>query len=149
VNFYIIGGVAFAAFFSGWMVNGWRYDAEIAQMNADNAQAVTVATQTAMAETNRLQGVKDAAISKANQRAQINAASAAAARSELDRLRDDLNNSATTPVSDASCGAISDYASTLKTVFAECAGSLEALAGKADNHFSDYKTLSDSWPKGK
>ncbi len=147
MNFYIIGAVAFAAFFSGWMTNGWRYDAKIEKMNAENAMAVAQATQEAMDQTKVLQEKKDDALKKAAARAQQNAFAANAARSELDGLRQQLGK-ATSALPSNTCEATANYARALEAVFASCAGDLEQLAIKADGHNLDAETLSNAWPKG-
>lgn len=146
MNPYIIGGVAIAAFSSGWLVNGWRYQAEIEKINAENSLAVAKATQEAMTESARLQGIKDEALKKANARAQQNAAAAATARLERDGLRDDLS-AATSALSNATCDATRQYAATVSTLFDQCATSLEGLAKNADGHATDAETLSTAWPK--
>lgn len=96
-------------------------------------------------ETIRLQGVKDAAIEKANRRAQANAAAAADARSERDRLRDDLD-AATAKLPTLSHRACLDRAAALSAVLDQCTGAYQGLARKADGHANDAVTLDEAWP---
>lgn len=97
-------------------------------------------------ETIRLQGVKDAALEKANRRAQANASAAAGARTELDRLRGDLAD-AQSKLPTLSHRACLNRAATLDAVFSHCAGVAEDLARKAGGHANDAMTLNEAWPK--
>jgi len=134
-----------AAFASGFAVQGWRKDAEIAAIEAANAAAVAAATAQAMEETNQMQRKKDDALRLAAKRAQDNAAAAAAARAERDGLRNQINT-ATTALPTATCASSRDYAATAAALFDQCAAALEELATKADGHATDSRTLTNSWP---
>lgn len=98
-----------------------------------------------MLESARLQKLKDEALNEANRIAQDNAKSAASARSELDRLRRQLASA--TDLSTASCPSTRQYATTLATVFGECATTISQLAEKADGHALDSRTLNGAFPK--
>jgi hypothetical protein len=102
------------------------------------------AIEAAQAETIRLQERTDAAIEKANTRAQANARAASGARSELDRVRQQL--AAGSPVDADSCPATAHRAATLATVFGECSTALEEMGRRADGHATDALRLYDSWP---
>ncbi len=134
-----------AAFASGFAVQGWRKDAEIAAIEAANAAAVAAATAQAMEETNQMQRKKDDALRLAAKRAQDNAAAAAAARAERDGLRNQINT-ATSALPTATCASSRDYAATAAALFDQCAAALEELATKADGHATDSRTLTNSWP---
>jgi len=146
MNIYVIGGAVITTFLSGWMVNGWRYEARIGKINADNAIAVAQAVQEVGKEAQVLQEKKDDALKKATARAQQNATAANAARSELDGLRQQLDK-ATGALPANTCEAATNYARTLETIFRSCARDLEQLAIKADGHRLDAETLSNAWPK--
>jgi len=88
MNLYITGGVAATAFAVGFLVNGWRLNAEIDNIHAAHTAAVAQATVDAMEQTITLQEKKDNAIKQAQQTAAANAAAATRARSELDWVRD-------------------------------------------------------------
>lgn len=94
------------------------------------------------------QGTKQVigAINAATKREQDARAAAAGARSELDRLRDDLSTSRGGLPSLAP-DACRQRVTALETVFEQCAGRLEELAGKADRHANDTVKLEQSWPK--
>lgn len=86
------------------------------------------------------------AINDAKKREQLARAAAAGARSERDRLRDDLA-AAQRDLPSAAPSACIERAAALSAVFEQCAGRLEELAGKADRHASDALTLQQAWPK--
>lgn len=129
----------------GWTMNGWRLNGKIDRMVAEHSQAMAQAGQNAMLEAARLQKLKDEALNEANRIAQQNAKAAAAARTELDRLRRQLANA--NDLSTATCPSTRDYAATLATVFGECATRIGELAEKADGHAVDSRTLEGAWPK--
>jgi len=134
-----------AAFASGFAVQGWRKDAQIAEMEAANSAAVAAATAQAMEQTTEMQRKKDDALRLAAKRAQENASAAAAARAERDGLRNQIN-AATSVLPTATCSSARDYAATATAVFEQCAAALEELATKADGHATDARTLTNSWP---
>lgn len=71
------------------------------------------------------------------------------ANTELDRLRVALS-SYTGPRLTASATTIApslNYADPLPELFFDCSRRYIELAGKADGHASDAKTLTESWPK--
>jgi hypothetical protein len=134
-----------AAFASGFAVQGWRKDAQIAEIEAANSAAVAAATAQAMEQTTEMQRKKDDALRLAAKRAQENAAAAAAARAERDGLRNQINT-ATSALPTATCASSRDYAATAAALFDQCAAALEELATKADGHATDSRTLTNSWP---
>ena len=134
-----------AAFASGFAVQGWRKDAQIAEIEAANSAAVAAATAQAMEETTQMQRKKDDALRLAAKRTQENASAAAAARAERDGLRNQIN-AATTALPTATCSSARDYAATATAVFEQCAAALEELATKADGHATDSRTLTNAWP---
>ena len=137
--------VSIIAFTSGWVTQGWRMNSKIDRMIADHGQAMAQAGQNAMMESARLQKLKDEALNEANRIAQQNAQAAAAARTELDRLRRQLASA--NDLSTATCPSTRDYAATLATVFGECATRIGELAEKADGHAADSATLNGAWSK--
>ena len=130
---------------TGWTANGWRLNGKIDRMVAEHSQALAQAGQNAMLEAARLQKLKDEAVNEANRIAQVNAKAAAAARSELDRLRRQLASA--TDLSTSTCASTRDYAATLATVFGECATRIGEMAKDADGHAADSRTLEGAWPR--
>ena len=155
-SLYLYGGllVTGAALSTGaWLWHGWRVDglhdeayaAGQAEVQARWDAATAEAVQAAANQTASLERTKDAAIAEAKTRADQNAAAAAGARSELDRLR----KQASVGAGDAgtSIGACTEYAAAATDVLGECAGALQSLAATADGHVNDIRTLTGSWPE--
>lgn len=117
---------------------------ELAQIKADHAIATTEALRRSAAAAQSLQEKKDVAIAQAETRATQNAAAAAGARTELDRLRQQATGGAR--AAGASPAACTHYAATANTVLSECAGALVSLADAADGHVNDLRTARDAWP---
>lgn len=141
---YIAAGALAVGLLTGWTANGWRLNGKIDEMVLEHTQAVLVATQQAAAETTRMQGEKDAAVQKAAALAQRNMADAASARSERDRLRDDLVASRGT-FAQATDASLIEYTNTLSVVFEQCTREYSELAAKADGHATDAQSLFNAW----
>lgn len=137
---------ALLGFGSGWKVQSWRYGTEIAEIKSNAAQAQTKAVQTALSETVRLQGVKDAALKQAETRAKANAAALGQSRAESLSLRNELAI-ARSSLSRSTCDSVRDYASTLSVVFDQCTVAYQELAGKADEHAAGIELVMSAWPK--
>jgi hypothetical protein len=146
MNMYIIAGVACAAFLSGWLVQGWKADAEISAIHQENAEAIAVATAQAQQDTVKLQEKKDAALTFAWKKAKANQYDADTNRRLVDGLRDDLAKTATA-LSNAPSSAVVDYAITAGGLLNECSERLAGMAKKADGHATDSETLTNAWPK--
>lgn len=134
------------AFGGAWTVQAWRYDAQIADMQASHAQAIADAAQKAMDATIKMQRTKDDAIAKAELRAAQNAAAAGAARRAADGLRDTLYSFRSSLPSLAPAAVI-ERADTAAELFGQCAGALADVAAKADAHASDAVMLLEAWPR--
>ena len=130
---------------TGWVANGWRLNGKIDRMVAEHSQALAEAGKNAMAESARLQKLKDDALDEANKTARKNAEAAANARTELDRVRKQLASSVT--INNSTCTSTRNYAATLSTVFGECAARLTEVAKDADGHASDSRTYQQSFPR--
>lgn len=142
---YITMGLTAAAFVAGFMVQGWRMDSTISDINAEHSKALATATQQVLDQSSKLQRKKDAALQEAQVKAQQNAAAATAAQSELNGLRDyNARNSAS--IGSSTCTSTRDYATTVTTVFGECTVALEDMARKAQGHALDARTIIQSWP---
>ena len=139
----VAGALAFGA---GCKVQAWRYDAQIADIQAQHATALASANQKALDDTIKMQRTKDEAIAKAEQRAAQNAAAAGAARRTADGLRDTLY-SFRASLASAAPATVIERADTAAELFGQCAGALTDLAVKADAHASDALMLIDAWPK--
>jgi hypothetical protein len=141
---YIAAGALAVGLLTGWTANGWRLNGKIDEMVLEHTQAVQLATQKALDETNRMQREKDDAVAKAQAQAKSNAAAADAARRERDGLRDDLAASRTT-FTDSTHTSLAAYADTLSVVFEQCTREYSDMAAKADGHALDTTTLFTAW----
>ena len=131
---------------AGWSVQGWRLGEQIAALKTAQAEAVNTATREARAqESARFKGVQDAQAA-AQTRAQVARRDADRARSELDRLRDNLR-SASGGVPGESPGACTVRADAAGELLAQCAAAYLSMAGIADRHANDARTLIEAWPK--
>jgi hypothetical protein len=145
---YITAAIAAAAFVGGFVVQGWRMDLKLAEIESANAAAVVAATTQVAEEAKRLQGQKDDALKAAQQQIRKNTLAADAARIELHRVRVEANR-ATAAIPTATCSSVRNYATTSTSVFGECTVALEEMARLADGHAVDSKTLRDAWPTNK
>lgn len=130
----------------GWAVNGWRLGEQIATIKAAQIEAVNAATREARAtESRRFKEVQDAQ-ANATKRAQVARADSAAARTELDRLRDAI---AARPVCvPGDTASASDVGTdTAGQLLAECSGAYQDLAATADRLHADRMMLLESWPR--
>jgi hypothetical protein len=131
---------------AGWSVQGWRLGEQIAALKTAQAEAVNTATREARAqESARFKGVQDTQAA-AQTRAQMARRNADRARSELDRLRDNIR-SASGGVPGESTGACAVRADAAGELLAQCAGAYLSMAGIADRHANDARTLIEAWPK--
>lgn len=143
VPYLIAAAMAFGA---GWSINGWRLDAELAQVKQAQAESISKGVSDALKVTVDLQRRKDAAIGEAQNRNRALAAGADAARAESVRLRDDLSR-ARADAAKATRDSLDRYTATLGVVFDQCADAYQELARSADGHASDSLTLKMSWPR--
>jgi len=130
-----------------YKVQDWRYTGQIATIKAAQIEAVNAATREARAtESRRFKEVQDAQ-ANATKRAQVARADSAAARTELDRLRDAIRArpACNVPGDTASAGNVG--ADTAGQLLAECSGAYQDLAATADRLHADRMMLLDAWPR--
>lgn len=123
----------------------YRYDARMAAMVAEYAQAQHTAIEVAHAETIRLQERKDKAEVQAARRVRAAAADAAVLRDSLDRLSD-AADTALRESSD-SIAACTAHGATITELFGQCASRYGEVAGEADKWINESLTLREAWPK--
>ena len=135
-----------------WGAQSWRMGAQVQSgktalesLRREHAESLTRATAGALNATLKWQKVKDDAIDRAQQRAKIQAASAAAARRERDSLRDTLA-SAGLRLPDAAQSACTEYATAASGLLNQCAAAYQELAAVADGHASDVRLMREAWP---
>ena len=141
---YVKGLVVLAAFVAGAVVNGWRveshYQSQISAIEAERQADRNEAER----KTRLITDQYTEALNNARTRENEIRLAADGARSELDRLRITIKKrSAAVTASPASAV---DYSIASADVFGECAAELTALAGKADGHTVDLKTMIEAWP---
>ena len=141
---YVKGLVVLAAFVAGAVVNGWRveshYQSQISAIEAERQAERNEAER----KTRLISDQYTEALNNARTRENEIRLAADGARSELDRLRITIKKrSAAVTASPASAV---DYSIASADVFGECAAELTALAGKADGHTVDLKTMIEAWP---
>lgn len=141
---YVKGLVVLAAFLAGAVVNGWRveshYQSQISAIEAERQSERNEAER----KTRRISDQYMEALNNARTRENEIRLAADGTRSELDRLRGTIRTkSASVKASPASAV---DYSLASADVFGECAAELTALAGKADGHTVDLKTMIEAWP---
>jgi len=137
---------AFIAAVGAWQVQSWRYTGQITQIKAEQLEAVNAATREARAtESRRFTNVQEAQ-NAAQKRAQTARLDADRARTELDRLRDELASTrgGVPGESTAACAVRADAGA---DVLAQCAAAYLSMAGIADRHANDARTLIEAWPK--
>ena len=139
----VAGALAFGA---GWQTQEWRYGKQIAGIQAQRATALASANQKALDDTIKMQRTKDDAIKAAEQRAKTQAANAANARADADRLRGTLYDfRASLP--NASTAALIARADTAAELFGACVDEYRSVAESADRHAADAVMLFEAWPK--
>ena len=141
---YVKGLVVLAAFVAGAVVNGWRveshYQSQISAIEAERQAERNEAER----KTRLISDQYTEALNNARARENEIRLAADGARSELDRLRITIKKrSAAVTASPASAV---DYSIASADVFGECAAELTALAGKADGHTVDLRTMTEAWP---
>jgi hypothetical protein len=135
-----------------WFFQDARMDAAVAEIRLEMAAAQV------QAAGEKVQSVKQArteeqTIAKTYQEA-LNAARTREAllRTEIDHLRHvsdglrDQNADAARRLAAAPRGAVLEYATALGAVFDDCRAAYADLAGAADGHASDVRTLREAWP---
>ena len=123
----------------------YRYEARMAALVAEYAQAQHTAIEVAHAETIRLQTRKDEAEVQAARRVRAAAADAAVLRDSLDRLRD-AADTALRESSD-SIAACTAHGATITELFGQCASRYGDVAGETDKWINEALMLREAWPK--
>lgn len=139
---HAIAAIAAAAIAAtgAWQVQNWRYEAK---ENERAKQELAQIQLSAAASIRRLDNTIAAQNSAATRAVGLRR-DRDSAYVELERLRAQLAN---VPGGDATPSACPDRAATVRELFATCATELVEMAGIADRHASDAKTLIDAWPK--
>ena len=142
------GIVAVAAAAGAWVWQANSYEAKLAAVQTEYAQAQARAVEIAHADTIRLQEKADHAQANAAVRIRTASADRDLLRAAVDRLRGDLARyraeRESVPGDPVSPGA--DYTSALETVLGDCTAEVVRMAGLAQGHANDVQTLREAWP---
>lgn len=136
---------AVIAALAAWFFQDNRYTAELAELRLEHANAVVKATSTLRAEQHAITTKYQGALNAATERETISRRHLAAAARESDGLREQLSDTARR-IAAAPPSAVLEYATAVNQLFADCSRSYQELAGKADGHSLDVRTLSEAWP---
>lgn len=139
-----LAGLAVAAA-STWHVQAWRYDAQIADIKATQAQAATLASEEAARNFRAITTKYEGALNDARTREDVLRRDARAARTESDSLRAQLSHAARL-IADAPPASVAEYATTVGELLAVCSRERTFYAEKADGHATDVQTHRESWP---
>ena len=138
---------------SAWNAQGWRLGEQaqasktaLETLQREHAESLTRATGAALNATIAWQKEKDGAIDRAQQRAKTQAASAAAARTERDSLRNTLA-AASRRLPDATHAACTEYGAAASGLLDQCATAHQELARQCDGHASDVRLMIEAWPQ--
>ena len=139
----LAGALGFAG---AWNVQGWRLGEQIAALKTAQDKALITAIEGArVQEQARYKGVSDAQVN-ATKRATVARNDAAAARGELERLRD-ATNSTRSGVPGESATACTQRADTAGKLLDSCGQALVGLGEQADRLNSDRLMLLEGWPR--
>ena len=139
------GIVAAAAAAGAWVWQANSYEAKLAAVQTEYAQAQARAVEIAHAETLRYQQQADTAAKNAAKRVRAAAADAAVLRDSLDRLSD-AADTALRESSD-SIAACKAHGATVTELFGQCASRYGAVAGAADGWSNEALMLREAWPE--
>lgn len=137
---------AIVAALCAWAFQANRYAAEIAEIRLDQAIARGDAIATARAAETTFNRRIEEARNAATVREIALRRDATAARAESDGLRGQLADAARR-IAEAPEPAVREYAAMVSELFGECSRRYTALAGQADGHASDVRTLMEAWPR--
>lgn len=139
-----LAGLALAAA-STWHVQAWRYDAQIADIKAAQAQAATLASEETARNFRAITTQYEGALNDARKREADLRRHVAAARTESDGLRDAIYAfraklpNATTPT-------VAVAADTAAELLGACVNEYQDVAAAADGHAADARLMLEAWP---
>lgn len=137
IKFASVFFLALLAFASGWSTNDWRARETLANMQLQHAQA--------LADYQRMEDSKNAAIKKAEERAAQNRADADRAIAAVNGMRQQISDMPIR-IQSATRAAIDEYATTAGELLADCAARYQRVAAAADRHYADARLMRDAWP---
>ena len=139
-----LAGLAMAAT-AAWHVQAWRYDAQIADIKAAQAQAAALASEETARNFRAITTKYEGALNDARKREADLRRNVAAARTESDGLRDAIY-AFRAKLPNASAATVAVAADTAAELLGACVNEYRSVAEAADRHASDSVTLIESWP---
>ena len=128
-----------------WQVQNWRYDAQIADIKAAQAQALALASEEASRNFRAITTKYEGALNAARTRETVLRRNADLARTESDGLRSQLTDAARR-IAAAPPASVAEYATTVSHLFRDCSRRYQELGVQADGHANDVRTLVEAWP---
>lgn len=137
--------VAAVAAVCAWAFQGARWHADVADIRLEASGEKLQAVTKARADERAINKTYQEALNAARTREISLRRDRDTARAESDGLRDQAAEAARR-LAAAPTEAVREYAATVNELFADCSRSHQELAGKADGHAADVRTLMDAWP---
>ena len=137
--------VALAAAAGVWVFQDARMDAAVADVRLEQTNERLEAVTQARAEERAITKTYQEALNAARIRENTLRRDVAAAGAQSDGLREQAAEAARR-LAAAPPAAVLEYATAVNQLFADCSRSYQELAGKADGHSLDVRTLSEAWP---
>ena len=147
MNLTLITHIAAAviAALAAWVFQDARMDAAVAEVRLEQSNERLGAVSQARADERAINKTYQEALNDARIREAALRRDLAAADSESDGLRAQLSDAARR-LADAPPATVLEYATTVNQLFADCSRGYQELAGKADGHATDVRTLREAWP---
>ena len=130
---------------AAWAFQDVRYTAELAEQALTHKTAELDAVSRVRSDERAITKTYVEALNAARTRETL-------LRTEVDHLRlvsdglRDQSAEAARRLAAAPPAAVLEYAAAVNQLFADCSRSYQELAGKADGHSLDVRTLSEAWP---
>lgn len=137
--------IALASAGAGWVVQGWRLQAQIQAIQTQHAKQETAAATLALAAERTHQAKIKEAQDESNAKETKLRSDAASARAELVGLRGQIA-AVRTDFAAATHTSITERAIASGELLTECAARYSEVAEKADRHALDAAKLYQSWP---
>ena len=136
---------AIVAAAAAWAFQDARYTAELAEQALTHKTAELDAVSRVRSDERAITKTYQEALNEATKRETKLRADADTARRTVDGLREQAAEAARR-LAAAPPAAVLEYATAVNQLFADCSRSYQELAGKADGHSLDVRTLSEAWP---
>ena len=136
---------AIVAAAAAWAFQDARYTAELAEQALTHKTAELDAVSRVRSDERAITKTYQEALNAARIRENTLRRDVAAAGAQSDGLREQAAEAARR-LAAVPPAAVLEYAAAVNQLFADCSRSYQELAGKADGHSLDVRTLSEAWP---